>query len=256
MRLGADPEVFLLNPAGKHMSAIGLVNADKWNPLQIPGMPKGFTLQEDNVSLEYGIPPAASADEFVAYIQQVMEASKGWIGNLSFSKLSCTIFEADQMKHPMAHVFGCEPDFNAWTGEINAKPAPPHQYMRSAGGHIHVETKRNPAEVARYMDLYHAVPSVMMDNGIERKQMYGKKGAFRPKPYGMEYRVLSNFWIAPGGSAADRERYCKWVWRATEAALNSKVDVDELEDYIDIAVNGNDKEMAQMLISEYNLEVV
>jgi hypothetical protein len=248
-RAGCDPEVFLMDATGKHISAIGLVNADKWNPLQIPGMPKGFTLQEDNVSLEYGIPPAASADEFVAHIQQVMEASKGWTKGLSFSKLSCTIFEADQMKHPMAHVFGCEPDFNAWTGEINAKPAPPHQYMRSAGGHIHVETKRNPAEVARYMDLYHAVPSVMMDNGIERKQLYGKKGAFRPKPYGMEYRVLSNFWIFD-------PKFIRWAWRATEAALNSTVNVDELEDYIDIAVNGNDKEMAQMLISEYNLEVV
>jgi hypothetical protein len=108
----------------------------------------------------------------------------------------------------------------------------------------------------RYMDLYLAVPSILMDDGIERKQLYGKKGAFRPKPYGTEYRVLSNFWIAPGGSDADRERYGKWVWRATEAALNSKVNVEELEDYIDIAVNGNDKEMAQMLISEYNLEVV
>lgn len=248
-RAGCDPEVLLVDATGKHISAIGLVNADKWNPLQIPGLAKGFTLQEDNVTLEYGIPPAASVDEFVAHIQKVMEKSKEWIGDLQFSKLSCTIFTEDQMKHPLAHVFGCEPDFNAWTGEINKKPAPPHQYMRSAGGHIHVETKQDPAEVTKQMDFFLGVPATLMDDGQMRKNLYGKMGAFRPKPYGCEYRVLSNFWIFD-------EKFIRWVWRQTERALSSKVNVDELYDYIEIAINENDKDMALALCNEYNLEVV
>lgn len=250
MRLGSDPEILLFNPnTNEHVSVIGLIKADKWNPLQIEGMPRGFTLQEDNVALEYGIPPAASADEFVAHIQQVMEASKPWLKGLSFSKLSCTIFPEAQMQHPSAYVFGCEPDYDAWTKEVNKKPVPPHKYMRSAGGHIHVETKQDPIDVVRKMDLFLSVPATLMDNGEERKQLYGKAGAHRPKPYGVEYRSLSNFWIF-------EEKYIRWAWNQTERALNSNVDVNQLQDYIAIAVNQNDKEMAKALVNEYNLEVV
>lgn len=248
-RLGADPEVFLMDQTGKHFSAIGLIGADKWNPLQIKDMPKGFTLQEDNVSLEYGIPPAASEDEFVLHILSVMEKSKEWTKGLSFSKLSCTIFDADQMKHPMAHVFGCEPDYDAWTGKENMTPQPPHEFMRSAGGHVHVETKQTPDYVARMMDLYLGVPSVLMDNGTDRRKMYGKRGSFRPKPYGLEYRVLSNFWIFD-------EKYIRWVWRQTQRALTSKVKVDELGEYIAIAIDQSDDTMAHALVNEYNLSVV
>jgi hypothetical protein len=249
MRLGADPEVFLVNSEGKHISVIGLINADKWNPLQIKGMPKGFTLQEDNVALEYGIPPASNADEFAAHIQQVMDKSKEWLPGLSFSKLACTIFPADQMKHPAAHIFGCEPDFNAWTNETNVKPSPPYEFMRSAGGHIHVETDAQPDVVARYMDLYLGVPSTLMDKDEGRKKLYGKMGAYRPKPYGVEYRVLSNFWIF-------KPELIRWAWRATEAALASKVKVHELQPYIEEAINNGDKDMARMLVKEYNLEVL
>jgi hypothetical protein len=249
MRLGADPEVFLVDAMGKHISAIPYIQADKWNPMQIPDMSKGFTLQQDNVSLEYGIPPAASADEFVAHIQDVMQKSLEYLPGLSFSKLSCTIFEKDQMQHPLAHVFGCEPDYDAWTRDENNKPNPPHQFMRSAGGHVHVETKKDAFECVKKMDLFLGVPSTLMDRGEERKQLYGKRGAMRIKPYGFEYRVLSNFWIFD-------EKYIRWVWKQTQRALNSNVDVDAVAEYIDIAINKNDKEMAQALVNEYHLEMV
>lgn len=250
MRLGADPEVFLMDNTGKHISAIGLVNANKWHPLQIEGMPPGFTLQEDNVALEFGIPPAASEDEWVSHIQAVMEKSKEWTKGLSFSKLSCTIFPEDQMNCPAAFRFGCEPDHDAWTGKENPKPQPPHQYMRSAGGHIHVETKMCPADTVKAMDLYLSVPATVMDNGEARKQLYGKKGAHRVKPYGVEYRSLSNFWIFD-------EKLIRWSWRATKRALENKVVLDkDMELYLDIAINQNDKGMAWALINEYNLEMV
>jgi hypothetical protein len=252
MRLGCDPEVFLCNAAGKHISVIGLIQADKWNPLQIKGMAKGFTLQEDNVSLEYGIPPAATEDEFVHHIQAVMEKSKEWIGDLKFSNLSCTIFEKDQMQHPLAHVFGCEPDFDAWTQKENNKPKPPHEYMRAAGGHIHVETNKNPFYVAQMMDLYLGIPSIIMDEkgGQRRQTGYGRKGACRPKPYGVEYRALSNFWIFD-------EKTIRWAWKATEKALKSSVELSEdLEFWVNEAINNNDKNVAEALVKEFDLYVV
>jgi hypothetical protein len=249
MRLGSDPEVFLQDNAGNPISAIGYINADKWNPMQIPDMPKGYTLQEDNVTLEYGIPPAASADEFVNHINQVMQKSLEYLPNLSFSKLSCIVFPEEQMQHPMAHIFGCEPDFNAWTKDMNPKPTPPHPLMRSAGGHIHVETTRNPLEVIRNMDLFLGVPSVLMDDGEMRKQLYGKAGAFRAKSYGVEYRTLSNFWIF-------KDELIRWAWRNTQRAVDYEQDVSVLEARILDAVNNNNKDEAKKLVEEFQLEVV
>ena len=139
MRLGCDPEVFLQTPTGEVFSVIGYIKANKWNPKQLENLPEGFTVQEDNVALEFGIPPASTEDEWVHHIKLVMEESKRFFpeGTL-FSKLSCTVFPEKEMEHPAAHIFGCEPDFDAWTGDVNSKPKPPHKFMRSAGGHIHV----------------------------------------------------------------------------------------------------------------------
>lgn len=251
MRLGADPEVFLCNAEGKPLSAIGMIGADKFNPLQMWELPNGYTLQEDNVALEFGIPPAASADEFVKHIVTVMEKSKSDYldKSISFSKLSCIVFPDDQMEHPMAYIFGCEPDYCAWTGKENKKPQPPHKFMRSAGGHIHVETKQEPNDVVKKMDLFLSVPAVLMDEGEERKQLYGKAGACRYKPYGVEYRTLSNFWIFD-------TKLIKWAWRQTERALNTSVDINSLADPVQTCINNNDKVLAKMLVDQFNLEVI
>lgn len=254
MRLGSDPEVFLFNPkTNEHVSVIGLIKADKHNPLQIKDMPQGFTLQEDNVALEYGIPPAATEDEFVSHIQQVMDKSREWLvvdgQPLTFSKLSCIIFPKEQMKHPLAYVFGCEPDYNAWTQSVNAKPKPPHKYMRSAGGHIHVETNQNPLDVVKKMDLFLSIPAVFMDQGVERKQLYGQAGAHRPKPYGVEYRTLSNFWIFD-------EKLIRWAWRNTERALKSNINLDDYAEPLQYAISKNDKDVAMSFVNTFNLEVL
>lgn len=249
MRLGSDPETFLVDNTGKPISAIGYINADKWHPMQIPGMADGFTLQEDNVSLEYGIPPAASADEFVAHIQAVMQKSLDYLPGLSFSKLSCIIFPKDQMRTPGAHIFGCEPDFNAWTKEPNQKPNPPHPFMRSAGGHLHIETTKNPFDVVKACDLYLGVPSVLMDEGEMRKQLYGKHGACRPKSYGVEYRTLSNFWIF-------EERLIRWAWRNSVRAEACDMDLSSLSEQIIQAIDFNDKDVARQLVKDFDLEVV
>lgn len=248
-RLGSDPECLLLDSNGKHISVIGYINADKWHPMPVPGMAEGFTLQEDNVALEYGIPPASSAQELINSIESVMARSLEWLPNLSFSKLSCTVFEKDQMLEPAAHVFGCEPDFNAWTEEANPSPQPPHPFMRSAGGHIHVETQEDPIKVVRAMDLFLGVPSILMDTGEERKQLYGKAGAHRKKSYGVEYRTLSNFWIF-------EKKYMEWVWNATARALANLSIADTYKDHIIECVNNNNKALASSLCDELHLDLV
>jgi hypothetical protein len=255
MRLGADPELFLISrKTNNFKSVIGHIGANKWNPKQVDNLPEGFTLQEDNVALELGIPPAVSADEFVRNIRTAMLAGLRAIPETRFSKMSCTIFPKEEMNDPAAHIFGCEPDFNAWTGQENIKPEPPHPLMRSAGGHVHIETKLDKQSVIRACDLFLGVPSVLMDKtGGERRNIYGKAGAYRPKPYGVEYRTLSNFWIF-------QPKLTRWVWHSVERALMAvQTDmgmVDFFRDEIQDAINKGNLEDAKFLVEQFDLEVV
>ncbi len=64
------------------------------------------------------------------------------------------------------------------------------------------------------------MPAIILDKDKVRTRNYGKPGNFRPKPYGMEYRTLSNFWIndpqnGRGGVTSDVNRA---IWRALKAA--------------------------------------
>jgi hypothetical protein len=250
MRLGADPEVFMSHPnEGGLVSVIGHIGGTKWKPLQVENLPQGFTLQQDNVALEFGIPPASTADEYVDFIRKVKDAGLSFFKGLVYSDKSCAIFPEEQMQNPEAFKFGCEPDYNAWTGQVNPSPEPPHPLMRSAGGHVHIETKLPKRAVIQAMDLHVSVPAVLIDNGIDRKKIYGKAGAYRPKKYGVEYRTPSNFWIFQDGLV-------RWMWDTTAKALEA-VDAGEryikYRDRIVNCINTNDKHDAEKLIKEFHL---
>lgn len=251
MRLGCDPEVFLMNNEGL-VPVFGLIGADKWNPKQIPDLPQGFTLQEDNVALEFGIPPASSIEEFVDSVKKVQFSFLKDHPQYSFAKLSCALFNSNQLKHPQANVFGCEPDFNAWTGKENPKPKLKVKTMRAAGGHIHVETILPVQAVVQAMDFYLGIPSLFMDKDTQRRQLYGKAGAHRPKPYGVEYRTLSNFWIFD-------EKYIRWVWRNAQRALNSVSAGETFQEAgkeIQQIINTSNIKDAKILVDNFDLEIV
>jgi len=118
--------------------------------------------------------------------------------------------------------------------------------MRSAGGHIHVETSLDKAAVIRAMDLFLGVPSLILDSkGGMRRQLYGKAGAYRPKSYGVEYRTLSNFWIF-------KTIHAMWVWDQTEKALGFVQKFGELDDEsIRDAINIKNVALARGLMKEY-----
>jgi hypothetical protein len=48
------------------------------------------------------------------------------------------------------------------------------------------------------MDLFAGTVSTKLDNSeaaVKRRELYGKAGCHRPTEYGVEYRVLSNYWM-------------------------------------------------------------
>lgn len=251
--LGADPEVFLRNNTGVK-SVIGKIGGTKEYPRPLVQLGEGFAVQEDNVALEFNIPPSASKADFVknialatGYLEQLVKDMHG----LTFDNRSAVSFPQEEMEDDAAFVFGCDPDFNAWSGGArNPKPRATDQLLRSCGGHVHIGSAGvNPIDATKRLDLFLAVPSTIMDKGLLRKQLYGKAGAFRPKPYGMEYRVLSNYWIFD-------PKLTSWVHDQVGRALESDINPDEDREAILAAVNDGDMNAVNMLVNKHNLEVL
>lgn len=257
--LGADPEMFLVDAANSLVSAIGRIGGSKEMPLPLVEIGDGFAVQEDNVAVEYNIPPSHSRIAFENNITMAMECLTTRVRDmgLKFINLSAAQFPKEQLSDPRAMVFGCDPDFNAWKdGRKNPRPRATDATLRTCGGHVHVgyrfESPEDVISFIKHMDLF-TIGSVLMDKGELRKELYGKAGAFRFKPYGCEYRSLSNFWIFD-------KKLTNWVWDCASMAMyawqNKKIDIDAEAKMILSAINKNNKEAASILIDKHNLLVV
>ena len=253
--IGADPEVFVGDDSGAAKSIIGKIGGTKYAPLPLP-LGDGFAVQEDNVALEFNIPASRSKSEFVSNIMKATDfLEKDVIDRhgLRFLHESAISFPEEEMYSPEAFVFGCEPDYNAWTGKVNHKPKAGDPLLRSCGGHVHIGCKEfDPAEIIKACDLFLGVPSTIMDEGERRKQLYGKYGAYRRKHYGPEYRVLSNFWIF-------KPELIEWVHDNVGRALDAvskKFDFNAEEESIRTAINDGNKDVALQLVNKYNLQLV
>lgn len=206
---GCDPEVFVRDEK-RLLSIVGRVGGTKDAPLQITGLPLGFAVQEDNVAVEFCVPPASSAEEFVNNVQRaVAEIQAKYLEKqglkLAFG-VSSELFDEDQLQTQAAQTFGCDPDFNVYTMEHNPRPdvgdalGKDGPRLRTAGGHIHFGWDNPDDEqrqvIIRAADLVLGTASVFLDPDSRRMMLYGKAGACRLKPYGAEYRTLSNFWLS------------------------------------------------------------
>lgn len=207
--IGCDPEFFLKErKSGKLISAIPFVTGTKECPMPLP---KGGNIQRDNVAVEIATDPASSIDQFVANIKNTLsEAVKTLPKDTEIVALPSACFDKEQLVDPEAQRFGCDPDYNAWTMYENEKPCAADETFRSCGAHIHVGTTGNDENkflldiegkiaTVKIMDCIHGIISTVLDSGkeaVDRRQLYGKPGAHRVKwEYGVEYRVLSNYWL-------------------------------------------------------------
>lgn len=248
--VGADPELFLKS-YGSYKSAVGLVGGSKWAPLPLNN--KGDAILEDNVAVEFNIEPATSKDAFRSHIHRVLDHLRSILPGYEFSKESAVSFPKEELEHPQAQEFGCEPDFDAWRECVNNKPHANDPNLRSAGGHIHVGSpvaKKRPNDVIRAMDLFLGVPSVVLDSGTLRRELYGKAGCCRYKPYGVEYRTLSNFWIFD-------DKLIDWAFEGTQRALEfvASGSVIKPEDHLTIqrCINTSNRDDYEALAKSYGL---
>lgn len=221
--VGADPELFMKHSdTGAFISAHDRVPGTKWEPFKVPF----GAVQVDGTALEFNIDPAATCDEFVHHIQAVRQSLVDMVPGYNVVAEPVARFEPDYFKFEVpssAQELGCMPDFNGWTEDVNPRPDPKGEPMRTASGHLHIgwgegfdpEDKDHfllCCKVARQLDYYLGMYSLLWDKDGTRRSLYGKAGAFRPKSYGLEYRVLSNRWL-------DSEPLMRWVYNTLQTAM-------------------------------------
>lgn len=221
---GCDPELFIKDADGVNISAHGLIPGTKEEPYKV----KNGAVQVDGMAAEINIDPASSFEEFNGNIVSVLKQLKAMLPQgCGFDVRPSVRFSQEVMdaQPEAAKAMGCEPDYNAWTGETNPHPdTSADPLLRCAGGHLHFGWSEEDTPIAdethlghcrdlvKQLDWFLGAWSVSIDSDVTRRQLYGKAGAFRPKPYGVEYRVLSNFWL----TTKDRRLA---VWNRAQCAI-------------------------------------
>jgi hypothetical protein len=116
---GADPEFFLRS--GKvFIPSTKIIGGTKKSPIPIPGLPDGFSMQEDNIMGEFNIPPCKDAKTFSHSIGIALKSISELIpSNTEIVIQPSAVFKPKFTKTRAAKVFGCDPDINAWTESPN-----------------------------------------------------------------------------------------------------------------------------------------
>ena len=244
--IGCDPELFLqLN--GNIISAIGLVGGSKDDPRAVL---KG-AVQEDNVLAEFNTDPATTAHEFCANIRTVTGELAKIVAPATLTCIASHEFEREVLVNggTQALMFGCDPDLNCWSVELNPPPSALTD-LRTAGGHVHIgydgANMDTSLRVARMAEFLLGIPSVLLDDDTRRRSMYGAAGAIRIKAYGVEYRVLSNFWV-------ENASLQRWVFENASLCVDMESHLESYldqfsEDVVQECINNSDTELAKHIV--------
>jgi hypothetical protein len=253
--LGADPEFFLYDTKKKmYVSAEGLIGGQKNNHTEIP---TGEMILEDNVMVEFCTTICKNAKQLNKSVNNALVHLRQMLPkHLEFRMEASAELDWSLLTSEQATQFGCMPDSNAYTLRQNTSPDS-NTNLRTCSGHVHIGFK-NPnfddcINLVKMFDLFLAVPSVLVDKDRKRREMYGKAGAHRMKPFGVECRQLSNFWVG-------NEELTNWlvsnIFKMIELYNNKPDFMDKVNwDLVQICINEYDTFLAEEFISKYNIDM-
>ena len=210
--VGGDPEFFLYDrKISEYVSAHNMLPGTK----EAPHKMKCGHVQVDGTAVEFNIDPASSEEEFIENVHGAINCIREMVDPrydfifTPYVQYTAPTFAKIPKK---ALELGCNPDFNGYTFQRNPVPntGGKYQMIRTGSGHVTVgftpellsedeytgmDHLLTCGRIARNLDVTLGVPSVDWDRDRVRRGLYGQAGAFRPKPFGIEYRVLSNKWL-------------------------------------------------------------
>ncbi len=217
--VGCDPELFAIRKTENGVEAVSahdLIPGDKKNPHKVTG----GAIQVDGTAVEFNTDPVPIKDfnawnaNIVTVLKELSDAVRQ--KDPSIGLLISPVQEYPQEYFdslpPEAKELGCDPDYCAYTLEPNPRP-PGDRNFRTGAGHIHigwgadipVDNREHHEICASFVKMLDATVGMFMtviDPDPRRRELYGKAGAYRAKPYGVEYRFPSNVWLKSRGSRA------------------------------------------------------
>lgn len=238
--IGHDGECFAISPEGEVISCEGKIGGTKADPSPC----EGGALQEDCVMAELNIKPAYSKSDFIKYTTQVQKELEDRLAAYNLKPYYKPVAElnAEELNTKQAQISGCVADYDAWAGKKNPAIQLAASNKRYAGGHVHfgVPFASNPVVISRfirYLDYTMGAGLIVKFGTSERFNAYGRWGAYRPTPYGVEYRTPDNMWLTS-------EETMAWVYDigkhvANKFVLNPENDAAYPKEYLDNAVQAN-----------------
>lgn len=257
--IGADPEMFIINEkTGKVVSSIGLIPGMKGEPYVSEDMPKGFGLETDNILAEFNIPPVTSCEGFINAMNYMKDYISAYVKKINPDYgIKCSAYEVvdeDQLQSDQAKEFGCDVDYNCYTGGPNPKPEGALTNGRSAGCHIHIGYENPNVETSvklvKYFDLFVGLPSIIYDNDVRRRTLYGKAGCFRLQEWGVECRILSAAMYAT-------DALMKFVWNGVVRAIDAYNHGLKLPNPKQVreAIDNSDIDLARQILANYGINI-
>jgi len=234
-----DPELFLVKYDGTPLSAYGAVKGTKDEPYKVPS----GAIQVDGMALEFNTDPVNLTNNFNQFnmnINNVVKTLKEAVkdnGLPGFKTAKLKIVPVQDFGEEImsqtpdeAKELGCDPDYSAYTKEPNPRPDGEVTF-RTASGHIHIGWGADIpvdhpdhidicCDFIKVMDAHVGLFMTLIETDGRRRELYGKAGAFRPKPYGVEYRTPSNEWLT---TIARRRTIYELTNMATTAATSTAV---------------------------------
>lgn len=208
--IGCDPEFFLVyKDTGTFRSAHDLLPGNKAEPFKL----KYGAVQVDGMAVEFNIDPVETWTEFKHHVYMTLKEIRKMVSKEFSFYVGPVIYFSERYYESLpdkTKELGCDPDLDAYNeGKRNQIPFDPRN-MRTGSGHFHLgwNTSHYTNNEDRLFDaillakkVAQTIPLAPYDSPIwrierERRTMYGKKGSFRVKPYGVEFREFSNVWLS------------------------------------------------------------
>jgi hypothetical protein len=201
MQLGADPEIFVVDGNDKIIPAFTFLKSKKAsNLLYYDGFQAEFTCGIHNC-LSFLV------DEVHERLDSLHRRAKVQNGKLTLKNVLPVAQNVLVATAPEHVELGCMPSMNAYGLRGRPVPDPYALRYRFAGGHIHFgftdshELNKLPQmqDAVRALDGIVGLIGVSLAANIDnplRREFYGLAGEYRLPAHGLEYRSLSNFWLA------------------------------------------------------------